>query len=99
MKPRLLLNGQRASNAVYPDSYCFIHDKVELVDDDTYLVCMECGHAYQRESDIIDLDINTREGIVKVTKRDRWAVGAVDIDTSPRIIDEILFCPLCLHDW
>jgi hypothetical protein len=72
---------------------CAIHDTDEVVTKGS-TICMECWHAYPDDEAI---KTEFRELAARTKGQRPPAMVAVlkgDID-----IDDIGFCPLCLHDW
>lgn len=68
------------------ESSCAICNKIEPVTDETYEVCFECGHVYETEQDLIDTEYETAQSY-----EDQAIPKQKGID--------ILYCPLCLHDF
>jgi hypothetical protein len=73
--------------------YCAIHDEDEVVQKGS-TICMECWHAYL-DDDAIKAEFRT---LAERTKGQRLPsmVAALKGDID---IDDIGFCPICLHDW
>ncbi|SFI80227.1 hypothetical protein SAMN05216275_10527 [Streptosporangium canum] len=57
-----------------------------------YSICVECGHAYVTEQDLVDL---YNEAIAAMNKR-LTDVAPLAFQLSSR---HIYHCPLCLHDF
>lgn len=65
-------------------SICFICSEFETFDGvDPFEVCFECGHVYRTADEMI----------YEYTSNGQDDYGP---DVS---VEEIPFCPLCLHDW
>lgn len=68
------------------DQHCW-HHGYEPIPDGAYRVCVECGHCFVTEQDLIDAD---RAWFTDVEPRDRPPVRAGA---------EVYACPLCAHDF
>lgn len=64
---------------------CYFHGP-ENINDDTYRICGECGHAYTAD------ELVTQHNAVLEGLGNPWHV-------SPRRVDSIGICPLCTHDF
>lgn len=66
-------------------THCHIHH-LDEPDDGAYRRCLECGHVYRSAEDL----------------QRQWTANAppdlADRDTPPPV-EQIRFCPLCLHNW
>ena len=72
--------------------HCVIHDEVEKVTEES-TVCFECRHSYPNADAI-------KEAFLEVHDQTEGQILPNSIvllkgDT----VDDIGFCPLCLHDW
>lgn len=65
---------------------CAIHG-YEPVPADYYRLCVECGHVYVTAAELVLLDQDVRRRL------------GGERDPSPRTVDEIEVCPLCIHDF
>jgi Fe2+ or Zn2+ uptake regulation protein len=64
---------------------CVIHEVDEPLTETTHRVCFECGHVYETPTDVEQLH--------------REIADDYTIQVSGKKAEDILFCPLCLHDW
>lgn len=68
--------------------HCWWHDEDEPVDDETYIVCGECFHVYQKPGDLHRMwRMSARNHGMPWWRR--WT----------RRTKDIFFCPLCIHDF
>lgn len=68
------------------DTHCYWHN-VDEPAEGAYRVCGECGHVYR-----------TAEAL-RAAFMDELAPDLGDLPGMPPLADEILGCPMCLHDW
>ncbi len=66
--------------------HCFSHH-LDEPDEGAYRRCLECRHVYQAAEDL------QRAWMASAPP----AILLLDEETPP--VEEIFFCPLCLHDW
>lgn len=66
------------------------HHGYEPAPDDSYRLCMECGHCYITREDVETLDYALRLSF----ERD-WA----DYTATALLARDIHICPLCTHDF
>lgn len=84
------------------DPGCYFHGE-EPIPEGAYRVCGECWHCYNTAEDLIAEDNRVREDMrlhanwraLGYRSYDDMASGLQPATTA----DNILFCPLCTHDW
>lgn len=68
-------------------SDCAIHETVEKFNDDSFMVCFECGHVFHTEKELIEADHEMR----------RQYMGP-NVEKAPS--SSVIFsCPHCTHDF
>lgn len=73
-----------------PHDHCFMHG-CEPITGEPYIICGECGHCYRTADELVLyfwglVRLNNGEDFERPTG-------------TPVAADDILFCPLCLHDF
>jgi hypothetical protein len=75
-------------------TYCYIHNRNEIARPDGR-VCFECEHSYPNDEAI-------REAFQKMLKQvgeEGQILPNSIVVLKGDTVDDIGFCPLCLHDW
>lgn len=78
------------------DTHCCIHHIDEGWDETSYLWCMECGHVYQTEQELVDAYNR------KVSEMNREMGVFFSYGTPLAFVssaEDIHFCQYCLHDF
>jgi hypothetical protein len=77
-------------------SYCWLHQHWEPVFENNYRVCMECGHSFATERQLV---IAHNDMLIDLHQRS--TLFGFDV-TEPKMVDDaanIYSCPICGHDW
>lgn len=82
------------------DEHCSSHNVCEPIGEAVYRVCLECGHVFRTESDLIE------------AYRGHIVQSMVALDFSPEVsrekakealentkVEQFYFCPFCSHDF
>ena len=71
-----------------PLIHCAIHDKFEQ---EGVYSCVECRHQYHHTQEAI---VNYNHIVTQVYER-----NAIPNKPVAHTLDDVPFCPMCLHDW
>lgn len=69
-------------------SICHIHMKCEPLHEGDYRLCIECGHVFRTEEELVEADLEARKF---------WSKK--DDDRPTLTGNEIFSCPHCAHDF
>lgn len=73
---------------VQQTSYCYIEDRNEPVTENTYRVCLECGHVYEHTFDLYNAAKELADQM------------EIILPPEPEYdYEKVAYCPLCLHDF
>lgn len=73
---------------------CFAHQTTESTTAMTYLVCLECGHAYQTADELMDVFNELVITLLNATKPEDAPPLPYESDMK-----KMTFCPYCSHDF
>lgn len=100
--PKPVPNTLRAT--VPLEDLCYFHGvEVEIPGD--HRACLECGHIYRTESELIDADYKAQKETAEFFRSDQAVMSAADraawetAEPVMRTSQEIHVCPLCTHDF
>jgi hypothetical protein len=80
-----------------PD-WCEWHHRIEVESPDTFRVCGECGHVWNTAEELLD-EFNREGERVERQLAEMLDGGRFTGDLGATDVADVLFCPLCLHDW
>lgn len=78
------------------NNFCWSHCQIEVFTETSLRMCGECWHVFQSEQELIDAYNDN------APKEPLLAPGDTEPTPPPEpvtSVDQIFFCPHCIHDW